>query len=82
MDETLKNSFSAETGCLITYGSVEEGASADALYVSTKASVKITSSKNSVKTAGGKISGTFTATLVNSKGDTKEVSGKFTCMGM
>ena len=82
LDETLQQSISAETGCLITYGSLENGASSDALYVSTKANVKITSTMTTTKSAvGGKMTGTFTATLVNSKGDKKEVEGKFTCMG-
>jgi hypothetical protein len=82
LDETLQNAFSASTSCLITYGSLESGASADALYVSTKASVTITSIMKSAKVGGSKISGTFTATLVNSTGDKKEVSGKFNCLGL
>lgn len=82
LDETLQESFSAETGCLITYGSLENGASADALYVSTKASVTINSIMKSTKVGGSKVSGTFTATLVNSKGDKKEVEGKFNCLGL
>lgn len=82
LDETLKSSISAETGCLITYGSLENGASSEALYVSTKASVKITSTMTTTKSAvGGRMSGTFTATLENSKGEKKEVEGKFTCLG-
>lgn len=82
LDETLQESFSAETGCLVTYGSLENGASADALYVSTKASVTINSIMKSTKVGGSKVSGTFTATLVNSKGDKKEVEGKFNCLGL
>ena len=82
LDETLQNAFKAQTSCLVTYGSLEEGASAESLYVSTKASVSITSIMKSAKVGGTKVSGTFTATLVNSKGDKKEVSGKFNCLGL
>ncbi len=82
LDETLQNAFSASTSCLITYGSLESGASADALYVSTKAEVVVTSIMKSAKVGGSKVSGTFTATLVNSTGDKKEVSGKFNCLGL
>ncbi len=82
LDETLQNAFKAETSCLITYGSLENGASADALYVSTKASVTITSIMKSTKVGGTKVGGTFTATLVNSKGDKKEVAGNFNCLGL
>ena len=82
LDETLQSAFQASTSCLITYGSLESGASADALYVSTKASVTITSIMKSAKVGGSKVSGTFTATLVNSTGDKKEVTGKFNCLGL
>ena len=82
LDETIANNFSAETGCLIMYGSAVDGASTESLYVSTKASVSITSIMKSTKVGGTKISGTFTATLMNSTGDKKEVAGKFTCLGM
>ena len=67
---------------MVTYGSLEEGASADALYVSTKAKVTVTSIMKSTKVGGTKVGGTFSATLVNSKGDKKEVSGKFNCLGL
>lgn len=82
LDETLQNAFKAETSCMVTYGSLEEGASADALYVSTKAKVTVTSIMKSTKVGGTKVGGTFSATLVNSKGDKKEVSGKFNCLGL
>lgn len=82
LDETIANNFSAETGCLIMYGSTVDGVSTESLYVSTKASVSITSIMKSTKVDGSKVSGTFTATLMNSTGDKKEVAGKFTCLGM
>ena len=82
MDETLKDSFSAATSCMVMYGDVTEGASAESLYVSTKATVNITSIMKSAKTGGAsKITGNFSATLMNSTGDKKEVEGKFTCIG-
>lgn len=83
LDETIMNSFSAETGCLIMYGSAEDGASSESLYVSTKAEVSITSIMKSKKAGSAtKITGTFKATLMNSANDKKEVEGKFTCLGV
>lgn len=82
LDETLQNAFKADASCMVTYGSLESGASSESLYVATKAKVSVTSIMKSTKVGGTKVGGTFTATLVNSKGDKKEVEGKFNCLGM
>ena len=82
LDETLQNAFKADASCMVTYGSLESGASSESLYVATKAKVSVTSIMKSTKVGGTKVGGTFSATLVNSKGDKKEVEGKFNCLGM
>ena len=82
LDETLQNAFKADASCMVTYGSLETGASSESLYVATKAKVSVTSIMKSTKVGGTKVGGTFSATLVNSKGDKKEVEGKFNCLGM
>ena len=82
LDETLQNAFKADASCMVTYGSLESGASSESLYVATKAKVSVTSILKSTKVGGTKVGGTFSATLVNSKGDKKEVEGKFNCLGM